>query len=168
MRFSSFAALGAALAGVTAAAKSPPMLLKERVNTPEQWIRRGPAPDDHMLDLRFGLRQRAISELESKLLDVSDPDSANYGQWLSQSEVKKYLEPEEKSTSAVKRWLEENGIQEQLHKRSHAGDWLAAHLTVAQARDLLGGAEFSIYEHRDTGEQLVRTTQYSVPRDVNE
>lgn len=154
-----------ALAGM-AAAKSP-MHLKERVNAPDVWVRRGPAPDSHMLDLRFGLKQRAMADLEEKLLEISDPDSKTYGKWLNKEDVQSYMQPKAESTAAVKRWLAEHGIEEQLHKRSAAGDWMAAHMTVEQARDVLG-ADFAIWVHRETGEQLIRTTEYSVPRDVNE
>lgn len=166
MKFATLLAL--ALVGLVSAQDAAHFVLKERVPEPTQWVKRGPAPDTHMLDLRFGLRQRAVSDLETKLLDIADPASTNYGKWMSQGDVNSLLQPAEQSTSSVRRWLADNGIEENVSKRSLAGDWLAAEMTVAQARSLLGDADFSIYEHRSTGEQIVRTTEYSLPRDVSE
>lgn len=147
------------------AAASPAMIVKESVSAPPQWIRRGPAPDDHTITLNIALKQRAVSDLEEKLLEIADPDSAEYGNWLSQDQVKSYLEPESESVNTVKRWLSENGIQEDIQKRSESssGDWMNA-----QARELLGNADFAVWEHRSTGEQLVRAIEYSLARSVSD
>lgn len=164
MRLLSFVTL--AMTGIALAAGSAlPLVVKESVTAPSNWIRRGPAPDSHVLDLHFGLKQRAMDDLETKLLDIADPDSASYGQWLTKENVDSYMQPRAESAAAVKRWLSGHGIQDR--KRSDAGDWMSAQMTVAQARSVLG-ADFSIFENRETGEQLVRTTEYSVPRDIHE
>lgn len=144
------------------------MVVKESVYAPPQWIRRGPAPDSHKVNLQIALKQRAIDTLEQELLDISDPDSPNYGKWMSQAQVNSYLKPERRSVEVVRRWLADNGIQEKVAKRSVAGDWMNAEMTVAQARELLGNADFAIWEHRSTGEQLVRTIEYSLPRSVSD
>jgi tripeptidyl-peptidase I len=157
-----------AFVSLASAKDATSFILKERVAEPTEWIKRGPAPDSHVLRLNFGLKQRGLDQLESKLLDVSTPSSQNYGKFLSQSQVDQYLQPVEQAIPSVRRWLSEHGVEEDLSKRSPSGDWLTASLTVAQARSLLGDAQFNIYEHRSTGEQLVRTTEYSVPRDVSD
>jgi tripeptidyl-peptidase-1 len=154
------------LAAVTLAAPKPSMVIKESVSAPPQWIKRGPAPDTHLINLQIGLKQQGMQHLESKLLDISDPDSTNYGKWLLQDEVMPYTQPSYESIQAVKRWLADHGIQENIEKRSISGDWMSAKVTVSQARTLLGDAEFSVWQHRSSGELLVRTTEYSVPRSV--
>lgn len=157
-----------AFVSLASAKDASSFILKERVAEPTEWIKRGPAPDSHMLRLNFGLKQRGLEELESKLLDVSTPSSQNYGKYLSQSEADQFLQPAQQAIPSVRRWLADHGVEEDLAKRSPSGDWLSATLSVAQARSLLGEAQFNIYEHRSTGEQLVRTTEYSVPRDVSD
>ncbi|PWN89446.1 subtilisin-like protein [Acaromyces ingoldii] len=158
-----------ALATLVAAVGALPsnMVIKESVHAPEQWVRKSTAPDDVVLPLRIGLKHKRGEELEEKLLDIAHPDSASYGQWLSREEVNSYLEPEEGAADAVRRWLADHGVQEDHQKRSVAGDWLHAAMTVKQARALLGDADFAVWEHRETGRQLIRTTEYAVPRSLN-
>lgn len=147
---------------------APAMVIKESVSAPPQWVRRGPAPDTHTINLQIGLKQQGMAHLESKLLDISDPDSPNYGKWLSQDEIKPYTQPSSESVQAVKKWLANHGIEEKMEKRSIAGDWMTAEVTIAQARELLGDADFAVWEHRSTKELLIRTTEYSVPQSVAE
>lgn len=157
-----------ALVSLASAKDASSFILKERVPEPTEWIKRGPAPDSHVLRLNFGLKQRGIDQLESQLLDVSTPSSQNYGKFFTQAQADQLLQPAEEAIPSVRRWLAEHGVSEDLSKRSPSGDWLSATLTVAKARSLLGDAQFNIYEHRSTGERLVRTTEYSVPREVTE
>jgi tripeptidyl-peptidase-1 len=166
MQFYSFAFLAMTLAGMAAAKPAIAMVVKESVSAPPQWVRTGPAPDSHVINMQFGLKQQAMGSLVSKLDDISHPDSPNYGKWLSHEEVHAYTTPSQDSIQAVKSWLEAHGIKEKVEKRSISGDWMTAEVTVAQARELLGDADFAVWQHRSTGEQLVRTTEYSVPRSV--
>lgn len=154
----------ATLAGLIAA--KPDMVIKESINTPLDWIRREPAPDTHIINLQVALKQRDFPSFEEKLLDISDPDSTSYGQWMLQEEVNSFLQPSQDSIDAVKRWFEDHGLEERNTKRSIAGDWLTVPVTIAQARAMLGDADFAIWQHRDTGEKLIRTTEYSLPRSV--
>ena len=46
----------------------------------------------------------------------------------------------------------------------HGGDWLAISLPVNQANETLDSdADFSIYIHDESGNQIIRGLQYSIP-----
>jgi tripeptidyl-peptidase-1 len=156
-----------AIAGLASALPTD-MVIKESVTAPPQWIRRGPAPDTHTVNLQIALKQRAINALEEDLADISDPASANYGKWMTQDQVNSYLQPEVRSVEVIRRWLASNEVTEQISKRSASGDWMNAQVTVAKARELLGGADFAVWEHRTTGEQLIRAIEYRVPKSVSD
>lgn len=48
------------------------------VKIPKGWEYHSPAPADHSLDLRIGLKQDKIDELISSLYEVSDPSHSRY------------------------------------------------------------------------------------------
>jgi tripeptidyl-peptidase-1 len=49
------------------------------LEVPRGWELVGPAPADHALHMRIGLKQDRIDELISSLYQVSDPDHDRYG-----------------------------------------------------------------------------------------
>lgn len=57
----------------------------------------------------LSLRQRNIEILERTVLDVSDPDSPRYGQYLSTEELEELTRPAEHHYTAVTQWLADNG-----------------------------------------------------------
>ena len=45
---------------------------------PQGWELHGPAPADHIIEMRIGLKQAKLDELISALYQVSDPDHERY------------------------------------------------------------------------------------------
>ena len=67
------------------------MFLHERRDgVPEGFTSKGPAPGNATLRFRIALVQNDIEGLQTKLMDVSTPSSAQYGRWLSKEEVRPY------------------------------------------------------------------------------
>ncbi len=64
---------------------------------------------------------------------------------------------------AVNAWLSENSIS--ATTISPAGDWLAFEIPVSKANELLD-ADFTVFQHTETGDQSIRTLSYSVPSDL--
>ena len=60
-------------------------------------------------------------------------------------------------------WLEENNLDPNVI--SISGDWLAVSLPVGQANEMLN-ADFSVFTHDDSGTQIIRALQYSIPEDL--
>ena len=82
------------------------------------WFRQstdvGAAPDELMLHgLSVVLNRAAEREqaLQQRLVDVQDPNSAQYHQWLSPTDFGKQFGNSDNDIEAVKSWLSGNGLQ---------------------------------------------------------
>lgn len=158
-----------AFASLALSAPSRDLLVKESRSIPDGWKRLEAASPTHVLSLRLALAQPNMDRLHERLYEVSDPDHELYGRHLSKKEVEQLTAPSDQDRLAVREWLESNGINSGngMLKRSTAnGDWIDLKIPVAKARDLFG-ADFHLYEHSETGEKLVRTTEYSLPAQVH-
>ena len=60
-------------------------------------------------------------------------------------------------------WLADNKIDATTISRG--GDWLSISIPVSQANEMLN-ADFSVYTHDESGTQIVRALQYSIPEDL--
>lgn len=92
------------------AAASQLTLFHELKAVPSQWVSKSQAHADTPMKMQIGLKQSNIDGLQAKLMDVSNPESANYGKWLSKDEVAKYTAPAAGHVEAVKAWLAAHGI----------------------------------------------------------
>lgn len=135
---------------------------------PQGFVKRSVAPDSTPINLRIALSHRGIEDLKATLSETSNPDSPLYGKHLSQEEVDQHLAPKESDSQLVKKWLESHGFSgNEIQKRSTAGDWLEIRTSVGQASKMLN-AEFGVYSlEEDESKMLVRTTEYSLPRDLH-
>lgn len=139
--------------------------VKDSHHVPRSFSRIRPAPKDHIINLKIGLKQSKFDELERHLYEVSDPYHERYGQHLSAEEVNELVKPSEETTTLVHTWLKEHGISDGLGVSS-AGDWLDIKLTVKTIENLLN-TKYSVYRHVD-GTELIRTTEWSLPLHLHE
>ena len=86
-------ATGLFLASLFAVALGNPMARRamrvheSREEIPEGFLKQGPASPDTVLNLRIALKQADADGLTDKLMAVSTPGNALYGQHLSKEEV---------------------------------------------------------------------------------
>ncbi|OCH86873.1 family S53 protease [Obba rivulosa] len=123
----------------------------------------GPTPQNFTLTLRLALVQNDRIDLQNTLMDVSTPSSPRYGQYLSKEEVEKFVAPSEESTGIVNSWLLDNNLNPS--KLSPTGDWLSIDISAGKANDLLN-ADFSLFQHVETGTITIRTLKYSIPAEL--
>lgn len=131
-------------------------------HAPKEWQKLSKADPSHMIGLRIGLKQNKFDELERHLYEVSDPSHRRYGDHLSQEDIHKLTAPSEQSCDSVHEWLEGHGISKDQVEYSPAKDWFKIALPVWRVEKLLD-TEYHNYGH-ENGKQIVRTTQYSLPR----
>jgi tripeptidyl-peptidase-1 len=82
---------------------------------------------------------------------------------LTQVKVASYTKPSAESFDAATSWLKQRTL---LHRAvSHAGDWLQFSIPVEKANEYFG-ANFSVFTHTDTGSEIVRTLEYSLPAEL--
>lgn len=84
------------------------------------------------------------------------------------SEAEELVGPHEDTVNAVHEWLEGHGINSATDvSRNSAGDWISVRLPLERVEKMLE-AEYKLYRHSETGEGIVRTLSYSLPRDLHD
>lgn len=122
---------------LAAPAKPCVHMVKETVPPPRGWVKQGPAPADHMLQLRIGLPQPSFPLLEQHLYEVSDPEHARYGAHLLKEEVEALITPSAESINLVDEWLASHGLGYDDLVRSPANDWVTVRVPVNLAEKML-------------------------------
>lgn len=140
---------------------------ESRSELPAGWYQAHRASADSILPLRVGLKQPNLHELESLLLDVSHPESSNYGQHWEPERVASHFRPSQQAIDSVRQWLQGEGIAT-TRLRYDPNGWIVANVTVKEAESLLK-TEYSIYEHGETGTKHVACGKgYYLPQHISE
>jgi subtilase family serine protease len=88
------------------------------------------------IDFGLVLKMRDQNGAIAALQDVSDPDSKNYGNWLSDSQFNAKYSPSASDVSAVRGWLSSQGFQ--VGKTLPSGLYVEASGTTAQIEKTFG------------------------------
>ncbi|OSD00616.1 subtilisin-like protein [Trametes coccinea BRFM310] len=168
MLLTGFFTLGAVSLALAAHTPVRRVAHESRRSLPAGWTPVRRAEPDLVLPLSVGLAQSNIENLESYLLDVSHPDSPNYGQHWTPAQVANAFRPSKASVDAVRSWLVKDGqIGADRITVSQSGAWILANVTVAEAEELLG-TEYYVYQHGQDGrEHLACHQAYHVPEHVS-
>ncbi|KAK7055138.1 peptidase S8/S53 domain-containing protein [Favolaschia claudopus] len=139
---------------------------ERRASIPHGWSRIDtPVPTTALLPLRIGLKQSNIDRLNDILMDISHPDSDNYGKHWKAEDVKTFFRPSEGSVSTVMQWLEDSGVNRARIELSSGENWVhVKDLTVAEAERILN-TEYHLYQHTD-GQARLACSAYSVPSHI--
>lgn len=129
---------------------------------PPSWSQSAKVPSDSVISMRIALAQNNLHRAEELLMDVSHPNSPNYGKHWTPKQVAETFAPSEETHNVVKHWLEENGIDGS--KVSQSLGWIHANVTIADAERLLK-TNYYLYEH-DSGTKHVGCTDYSLPEEI--
>ena len=105
---------------------------------PSGWELQGPAPEEHLINLRIGLKQDKLDELIASLYEVSQPQHPKYGQHLSVEEVNALVAPHPDTLDLVNAWLEHHDVDAASADRTSSNDWVSMRVSVAQAERMLG------------------------------
>jgi tripeptidyl-peptidase-1 len=97
-------------------------------------------------------------------MDISSPNSPNYGQYLKRDELKDLIKPRAESSDAVLGWLKTSGIE--ARDISNDGEWINFVAPVKRAEEMMG-TTFKTYQSSvRRGVKKVRSLSYSVPNEV--
>ena len=169
MKSYTVALLVLALAGACTASS---FVQKESFSSNSQWFGNsgwaisGRADAGHRMDMHIFVKQQNLDKLETIFWDVSNPDSANYGQYLSFNQVNDLVRPAPESLLRIISWLQKSGIEAASIESTPASDIiLVKGVTVVDAERLLN-TKYSTFRHASTGMEVVRTHEYSVPASV--
>jgi len=102
----------------------------------------------------FALKQKNEKVLEALVLEISDPDSPKYSQWLTKEEILNIVAPEPEVPLKFVRWVEEECAAFPKHIENY-GDAVKVTTTVACAEKLLK-IKMAVYQHKKSGVKVVR------------
>jgi len=125
---------------------------------PASWTATGTPSDNSIITLQVALVQQNVAEFESKLIAVSTPGNALYGQFMDGDAVSALLRPTTESNDAVLEWLNETDISGS--NVISDGEFVTFSTTVGNANKLLN-TTFQNFE--SNGVTKLRTTEYSIP-----
>lgn len=128
---------------------------------PAGWTAEGSLASDTVQTFTLALTMQNIDQLETQLLDVSTPGSANYGSHWDEDTVNSYFAPSTSAVSDVTSWLEDNGIT----TYNVDGAFVDFAATVETANTLLNA---SYEQYTKAGTTKMRTLSYSLPDSVDE
>jgi len=160
-------ALLLALVGFATCAPHPTARVElepERTTPPLSWVKVGPAPPNHPLTLTLAVKLRNSVKLKELTLAVSEPESPQYGQHVSISDLKSLVGPTEATLSKIRAWLNANDIS--AINPTEIGHFVQVEATVRQAENLLQ-TRFHSWRHT-SGAMIVRAHSYSVPKQIAE
>ncbi|XP_063040536.1 tripeptidyl-peptidase 1 [Engraulis encrasicolus] len=142
-----------------------PLEADQDTSIPEDWRLVGRADPADQVELTFALRQRNVEPMKALLGQISDPDSALYGKYMSFEDVARLIQPSKLTQKVVQRWLWSHGVQD--CQTTMTQDFLQCVMTVEEAETLLPGSRFNRYAREE--QLLLRSdVQYSVHDDVSE
>ena len=140
---------------------------EERTDTASRWIKRDRVPSYARLPVRIGLAQNNLDNAHDYLMDVSHPDSSNYGQHWTPEQVVEAFKPRDETIDTVRAWLINSGINEKSITHSDNKAWFAFHATAHQMESLLH-TEYHEYQDLETGGLMPACERYHVPEHIQE
>lgn len=136
---------------------------ESRAFLPAKWEQSHRAPANTELPLRIALAQPNLDHIGDFLLDVSHPDSANYGNHWSAAKVAEIFRPSDQAVQDIREWLSTQRIDDSRVRLSKSAGWIEAQVSVAEAEQLLK-AEYHVYNHTETGTKFIGCASgYHIP-----
>ncbi|GAW10864.1 hypothetical protein ANO14919_001990 [Xylariales sp. No.14919] len=130
------------------------------------WMKKAKVPSHAVLPMRIGLKQSNLGAGHDKLMDISDPESPNYGKHMSAEEVIDFFAPHESTVDVVRNWLHDAGISADRVTLSSNKQWIQFDATTGEVEDLLY-ADYYVWEHSD-GSNDMSTESYHIPSKIQE
>lgn len=138
---------------------------ERRERLPSNWRKNSKLQGDSFMPLRIALTQSNLHRADEFLMDVSHPESPNYGKHWSAKKVAETFAPSMETVTSVVNWLADYGISSDRVKQSQSLNWIHVNMTVSEAEQLLN-AEYYEYKHSLSDESHIACDEYSVPEDI--
>jgi len=130
---------------------------------PQTWTLAHRAPPSRIVPLRIGLKQANIDKLYGELMEVSHPDSPNFGKHWSPQQVADFFRPSKETTNAVTAWLTTAGFDLARLRIANGGHWIEVDSTISQAEEV--SARHCRITHLNSSIQLLQTEYHVYKHD---
>ena len=124
-------------------------------------------PRSVVLPVRIGLTQSNLHRAEEFLMDVSHPDSPNYGKHWTPAQIAETFAPKQETIDLVMEWLAVEGIHPSRSKLASGRHWISFNATVGEMERLLK-TTYHVYKHEHHGNNHVACDKYHVPEHLKE
>ncbi|KAH7397703.1 peptidase S8/S53 domain-containing protein [Cadophora sp. MPI-SDFR-AT-0126] len=138
---------------------------ERRDRIPTYWIKSARIHEDSVIPMRIALTQSNLHRADEFIMDVSHPDSPNFGKHWTAKEVAEMFAPSQETVSSIYDWLAEYGISSDRIKQSQSLNWVHANVTLSEAERLLN-TKYYEFTHLESGQAHVACEEYSVPEHV--
>jgi len=140
-------------------------VLHEKRARSSQWQKRSRAAPGTTLPVRIGISQPDIHLGHDLLMEISNPKSKKYGQYLSAEEVGDMFRPKKESLKTVSDWLHNSGIESSRHNISAGRGWVKFEASVDELESLLY-TQYHVYQHSESKEEHLGCDEYHIPESV--
>ena len=161
LSFLIFSVLAAIVGGVPSAKY---IQHEKRSSLPHGWHKHERLPGSYRLPMRIALVQSNLHKGYNHLLDVSHPESPNYGKHWSAHQVAEAFAPKQETVDSVLEWLKSSDISEDRITKSQSLGWLHFNATAREAENLLK-TRYHIHRHT-SGKPHIACESYRLPEHV--
>ncbi|KAL8707507.1 MAG: hypothetical protein Q9220_007497 [cf. Caloplaca sp. 1 TL-2023] len=128
-----------------------------------KWGREAAA--EQLLHVSIALNIRNADLGAQTLLQISDPNSPEYGRFWSAKDVASFFKPTPETISDVVAWLGESGLNQSRIHISHAGDRLSFDMSVEEATTLLRATLYHQID-QETRQEQIACRSYHIPKSL--
>lgn len=118
------------------------------------------APKSAQVSFTIAVKEQNLDIIREVALDVSDPYSERYGQFLSQQQINDLTKPTQDDLTNVMTWLESSNVQfTQRHSM------ISVTCTVSEAESLLS-TQFHVLASQEQGQKVIRADDFLISASV--
>lgn len=139
-------------------------MVEQLQDVPDGWSKGMRPQPSTFMQFRLELHGAGPTDLERQVIDLSTPGHPRYGRHMKREEVEDLLRPAPAVSDQVLAWLDSEGVSNDSIKIY--GNWMSFRASVSQAEKMLK-TQFSYYHHDASRRSIIRTLEYSVPREIH-
>lgn len=126
----------------------------------DDFVKIGYANDEEMHEVVFAVKQRNTEKIHDMLMEVSNPKSAKYGNYLTRAEVGN-LTANVEATEIVTAFLKDSGAK--VVKKTPYGEYISAVAPVKLWEKLFATTFYSFHHVENAIRPITRAVHYSIP-----
>ncbi|KAJ6133237.1 hypothetical protein N7471_008452 [Penicillium samsonianum] len=136
-------------------------LVEHLDKVPDGWSRVDRPLVSKLIKFRLAITQNNAGEFEQKVIELSTPGHASYGQHMKRDEVKQLLGPSPAISDKIIAWLRSENVP--ASSINLDGHWISFTVPISQAEQMMK-TQFFYFNQQDQQSVIIRTLGYSVPR----
>ncbi|KAI1846330.1 hypothetical protein JX266_007535 [Neoarthrinium moseri] len=127
----------------------------------------GPADPSTVVHASVIFHQPRLEEAETLLLEISNPQSDKFGQYLDRQALEELFAPSEESQRKVLEWLESAGIETKQARLRKASASIEFPATISQMEGLLK-TEYQMSHDSRTGKRQLTSSAHIIPKGLED